>query len=285
MIFELLAGQCANVVVPEATAEAMRYYRSGNLLWILDQAVSLIIPLLFLMGGFTGKLESFAKRCGKNWFFTIIAYLFFFILISQILNFPLDFYESYTRNHEYGLSHQSLSAWFNQYGKEIAITLISSFLFVWILYLLLKKSPKRWWFYGSIVSMLIMTFSLIIQPIWIEPLFDDFGPMKNKELEAKILSLAARAGIPNSKVFEVNKSDTTSALNAYVSGIGGTGRVVLWDTTIDALTTDELLFVVGHDGLELLLEEQVVLRGHGGGHGDHGESEDFDFTEILILQV
>jgi Zn-dependent protease with chaperone function len=88
---------------------------------------------------------------------------------------------------------------------------------------------------------------MLIQPIWIDPLFNRFQPMKNKELEQKILNLASRAKIENGRVFEVDKSQDTTMLNAYVIGVGSSNRIVLWDTTINKLSEDQLLFVMGHE--------------------------------------
>jgi Zn-dependent protease with chaperone function len=92
-----------------------------------------------------------------------------------------------------------------------------------------------------------MILSLLVGPIWIDPLFNDFGPMKDKVLEAKILGLAERAGIEGSRVYEVNKSIDTKAVNAYVTGYDGTKRIVLRDTITAKLNEKELLFVMGHE--------------------------------------
>ena len=73
--FLFAAVQCANVIVPEATEQAMRYYTSGNILWMIQQAASLIIPLLFLVTGVSGKLATFSEKVGRRWFFTIACYL------------------------------------------------------------------------------------------------------------------------------------------------------------------------------------------------------------------
>lgn len=243
----MLAAQCANVPVPEATTEAMRYYESGNLLWIFGQAWSLIIPFLFLVTGFTGKLAAYSQRVGKRWYFSLAVYLIIFVALYQLLYLPLDYYVGYLREHDYGLSTQTLSRWIGNYGKSTAIGIIGVLAFVWIFYLLLKKSPRRWWFYSSLVSIAIMFFLSFIQPIWIDPLFNQFGPMQDKKLESQILALANRAGIENSKVYEVDMSQDTKALNAYVVGFGNTKRIVLWDTTLQRMTPDEILFVMGHE--------------------------------------
>jgi Zn-dependent protease with chaperone function len=243
----LFAAKCANVQVPEASAEAMRYYQSGNILWTATLLWGFIVPFLFLVKGFTGKLESFAKKKGKNWFFTIAVYLILFVIISQLLQLPFEFYGDYMREHEYGLSRQTFGHWFSDWGVSLFITLIGAVAFVWIFYLLLKKSPRRWWFYSSLVSTGIMIFLVLIQPIWIDPLFNKFGPMQDKKLEKQILNLAARAGIEHGRVYEVDKSQDTKTLNAYVTGIGSTSRIVLWDTTIKRMTPNEVLFVMGHE--------------------------------------
>ena len=239
--------ECAQVVVPEASEQAMRYFNSGNILWIVNQAWGLIVPLLFLLWGFTGKLSRFAHSLGKKWYFVIVIYLVLYLTITQILGLPLDYYTGYLRQHEYGLSIETLGHWFSNYGKSFLIGLIGAAAFVWIFYLVLKKSPRRWWFYGSLVSMGIVFITAMIQPVWIDPLFNKFGPMKDKQLEEQILALAAKAGIQGGRVFEVDKSQETKALNAYVVGFGSTKRIVLWDTTLNAMTPDEILFVMGHE--------------------------------------
>lgn len=245
-MFTLLA-QCAHVTVPEPSALALSYYNSGNILWILSQIWAFAIPLFLLFTGLSGRISTFAKSKGKKWYFSLVIYLAIFILIYQILDFPLDFYSGYLRQHEYGLSNQDLSRWFNQWGKSFLILLVGAAAFVWIFYLLLKKSPRRWWFYSSLVSIALSFFFVFIQPLWVAPLFHHFGPMKDKVLEAEILGLASRAGIEEARVFEVDMSADTKALNAYVTGFGASKRIVLWDTTLQTLTPDQTLFVTAHE--------------------------------------
>jgi Zn-dependent protease with chaperone function len=71
--------------------------------------------------------------------------------------------------------------------------------------------------------------------------------MQDKRLEADILALARRAGIEGGRVYEVNKSVDTNAINAYVTGFGGSKRIVLWDTLLEKMQRREVLFVMGHE--------------------------------------
>src|SRR6266545_1996699 len=85
--------------------------------------------------------------------------------------------------------------WFGDEIKGLMLGVVPGFLFLWILYLLLKKSPRRWWLYTGLLAIPFLILAILVQPIWIDPLFNKFGPMKNKEIEGKILQLAERAGI------------------------------------------------------------------------------------------
>src|SRR5439155_700220 len=83
-------------------------------------------------------------------------------------------------------------------------------------YLLMRRSPRRWWLYIWMASTAATVFMVCITPIWIDPLFNKFSPMKDKVLETDILALAERAGIESSRVYEVEKSADTKAVNPSV---------------------------------------------------------------------
>ena len=241
------AGEDAPVAVPPPSAQALRYYRSGNLLWLVDVAWGLLVPVVFLFTGLSARIRNWAHMLGRRWFFVVGIYVVLFTLANFLIDLPLGYYEGFVRQHEYGLSTQTFEKWFGDSLKELGIGLVVAFLFAWIPYILLRKSPRRWWLYTSVLALPFMVFAMLVSPVWIDPLFNRFGPMKDKALEARILALAERAGIEGSRVYEVNKSIDTTAVNAYVTGIGGTKRIVLWDTIIAKLDGKELLFVVAHE--------------------------------------
>jgi Zn-dependent protease with chaperone function len=83
--------------------------------------------------------------------------------------------------------------------------------------------------------------------------------MRDRTLEVRIHQLAARAGIPDSRIYEVRKSDETRELNAYVTGFGGTKRIVLWDTLVDRLGPDEVAFVMGHEMGHFILRHTLTV--------------------------
>ena len=91
------------VAVPEPSEKAMRYYRSGNVLWFINTVWGLLIPALFLFTGFSARIRDWAQAIGRKWFFVIVVYLTLFLAINFLIDLPLDFYRSFVRQHAPGL--------------------------------------------------------------------------------------------------------------------------------------------------------------------------------------
>lgn len=235
------------VAVPEPTAKALRYARTGNAWWVFNQIWGLLVPGVILFTGFSAKIRDVAKRVGRNWYGTIAVYFALFVVLTFVVDLPISYFAGFARQHAYGLSNQTFAKWFGDQLKALGVGIVVGALFLWIPYLLVKKSPKRWWLWTSVVAIPIMAFFMLVAPVVIAPLFNNFGPMKDKALEKQILALASRAGIEGARVFEVDKSKDTNTVNAYVTGFGGTKRIVLWDTTLEKLDPKEILFVMGHE--------------------------------------
>jgi Zn-dependent protease with chaperone function len=238
---------------------AREYYQSGNILWVLGVALALIIPAGYLFSGFSSRLRSVANRMGRRWLPSVMLYAVLFMLTYAMLTLPLAFYEGYVRQHEYGLSNQSFERWASDWLKGIAVSAFGLSLVLWIPYLLLRRSPRRWWLYAGLATAPIAAFVLVVSPIWIDPLFNDFGRLKDRTLESRILALADRAGIPGSQVFQVEKSVDTKTVNAYVTGIGSSKRIVLWDTMLAKLNEDEILFVMSHEMGHFVLRHTLAV--------------------------
>lgn len=235
------------VPVPAPSEKTLRFYHSGNVLWVMKTLWALVVPALILFTGFSARLRNWARAIGRTWFFIIGVYVALYLVVEYVLDFPLSYYQGFVRQHEYDLSNQSFRQWFGDSLKALMVAVVMGMSFLWVPYLLLKKSPRRWWLYTSFAAVPFLALVMLIQPILIAPLFDDFGPMKDKALETEILRLADRVGIDGGRVFEVNKSEDTEAMNAYVGGLLDTKRIVLWDTLLKKLDREQVLAVMGHE--------------------------------------
>jgi STE24 endopeptidase len=236
------------VAVPEPSALALEYNRTGNWLWAANQVWAILVLAVVLATGLSARLRDVALRLARNrWFFALALYFVLFTLITTAVDLPRAYYEEFFRQHAYGLSNQTLQKWWTDTLTTLAVGCVIGPLVLWVPYLLLRKSPTRWWLYSAVALIPFIVAGNLIAPIWIAPLFNRFGPMHDTALEAKILALADRAGIEGGRVFEVEKSVDTKTLNAYVAGVFNTKRIVLWDTIIARMNERELLFVMGHE--------------------------------------
>jgi Zn-dependent protease with chaperone function len=150
-------------------------------------------------------------------------------------------------DHHFGISNQTIGKWFKDYGISTLLMLIGGVSFIWIFYLFLEKSPKRWWFYSSLTAIAITFFITFISPLWVDPLFNKIGPMKDKALEKELLALAEKAHVHNKTIYEIEKSADTKRSNAYVTGLFGSERIVIWDTLIAKNSKKELTFTMAHE--------------------------------------
>lgn len=222
------------------------YSKIRNLLFFLSTPFEWLFYFLILLFGFSKAFKSWADSSSKFKLLQTAIYLIWLSFFAFLATLPLS-YISYTLSKTYNISTQTFASWMKEELIDFWINYGTLLIIVPVLYWLMNKSVKRWWLYAWILSIPFTLFMMFLQPVIIDPLYNDFYPLKNKELETKILALADKAQIPAEHVFEVNMSKETNSLNAYVSGIGSNARIVLWDTTLNKLSDDQILFIMAHE--------------------------------------
>ncbi len=222
------------------------YSKIKNFIFFVVTPLEWIMYIFILLTGLSRLIEKWSELGTKWKVIKNSAYLFFLYLFTTLAFYPLDYYRYSLSNH-YGINTQNFSSWMRDYIIDFWVNFGTTLIVVLVLYWLIQKSTKKWWFFAWLLTIPFAIFLMYIQPIVIDPLYNDFYPLKDKELEEKILSLADEANIPSDHVFEVNMAEKTNALNAYVTGIGENSRIVLWDTTLKSLTDDEILFIMAHE--------------------------------------
>jgi Zn-dependent protease with chaperone function len=225
----------------------MRFYRTGQWVWATSLLWALAVPALLLWTGLSARMRDLAAKVTAHYYPQLLLYVALYTIVGWLADLPLGYAFGFARQHAYGLSNQTLAKWAGDNLKGLAVGLVGGALIVWIPFLLLRKSPRRWWVWTTLAAAPVMVFALIVSPLVVDPLFNKFGPMQDKALEARILALAERSGIEGGRVFEVEKSVDTNAVNAYVTGLFNSKRIVLWDTLLKKLSPEETLAVMGHE--------------------------------------
>lgn len=202
--------------------------------------------VVILVIGFSKKMQHWSEGISRYFIIQTAVYVFWLSFIVTLFAFPIEWLR-YNISLSYHITTQSFGSWMKDQLIDFWVNYAFMILIVAVIYGLIRKFSKRWWLYAWILSIPFSLFLMFIQPVVIDPLYNDFTPLKNKELETKILAIAEKANIPAEHVFEVNMSEKTNALNAYVTGIGENSRIVLWDTTLNKLSEEEILFIMAHE--------------------------------------
>lgn len=247
----------ATFMTEEQVKQAYTYSRIKDVVYFIGGPLEWAIYLFVLGTGLSAMYRRWVDPV-KGHFFQIVLFLILLTFTTTVLHFPLDYY-LFELRHEYGISTQPFADWMKDNVKSFWLSIVLTAPLVWLLYYMIKKSPKRWWVWVWLLSIPIMMFFMYIQPVVLDPIFHEFSPLKDQQLKIEILELAEKADIPTDQVYEVDMSKKTNALNAYVNGIGSNTRIVLWDTTLNKLKTDEVLFIMAHEMGHYALKHMVWL--------------------------
>jgi Zn-dependent protease with chaperone function len=219
-------------------------------LYIVNTIYGFLVLLVVLWWRLAPNYRDTAEKVSSRRFLQALIFAPLLVLTMDVISLPTGVYENWIQR-AYGLSVQGWGSWFADWGKGEIINVILSTLLIWILYGVIRRSPRRWWFYFWLVSMPIALAVIFVQPLVIDPLFHKFEPLQRRDapLTAALEKMVQRAGqnIPPERMFWMGAGEKTTGLNAYVAGFGASKRIVVWDTTIAKMNTAQIVFVAGHE--------------------------------------
>ena len=131
--------------------------------------------------------------------------------------------------------------------KALFVNLVLGGLIAMLLFGVVRRLPRTWWIWGSIVSILFVMFTVLIAPVYIFPIFNKITRIDDPRITGPILSLARANGIPANDVYEIDASRQTTRMSANVSGLGSTTRITLNDNLLKRGSPEEIQFVMGHE--------------------------------------
>ncbi|MGH9701233.1 MAG: hypothetical protein ACRD52_17475, partial [Candidatus Acidiferrales bacterium] len=177
-----------------------------------------IVFLLFLKWKLAPKYRDWAEGATSSRFLQAVIFTPPVLITLAVLNIPMNLGEEWVLR-KYGLSVQSWGSWFWDWTKGELISVVIGIFLIWILYLVIRRSARRWWFYFWVVSLPIGLFLFFLQPLVIDPLFHKFEPLAQKDpaLTVALEKMVQHAGenIPPERMFWMGAGEKTTALNAY----------------------------------------------------------------------
>lgn len=241
------AKTLAEVRLPAITDPILRYSRIRYALFFASFFYSLACLLLILQLGIAARLRDTSIKISRNKFFQVISFSAMFTLVFALLMLPFSLGSGFYVEHAFELSHQSLTDFLVEKLKGIGVSLVLNAIAMTIFFGVVRRFRVHWPLILWTICIPVFAFAIFAEPIIIDPIFNKFTPMADSNLKRKIMALAVKAKIPNAVILVADKSKQTNKMNAYVTGIGNSSRIVLWDSTISGLPEDQVLAVVGHE--------------------------------------
>jgi STE24 endopeptidase len=230
---------------PEALEQAARY-TAGNhwlLLWNLVVA-GLVVWLVIRLG----LLERVSRRIAPgrhNLRVFVVAATYF--LVAALLALPWEIGTGWWRELQYGRTRQPLGDWLGQQALGTMIGALLGGLFMIGLYALIRRAGRWWWAWGGGFVALAISAMLIISPLFIEPLFNDYQPLERGEVRDVLEAHAIASGVPVDRIFVYDGSRQSNNFTANVSGVFGSARIAISDVALKGADLDEVEAVTGHE--------------------------------------
>ncbi|HET6546044.1 MAG TPA: M48 family metallopeptidase [Rhodanobacteraceae bacterium] len=264
---ELATDAYVDLLSPAQRAKSDAYFEGGYWLLLWGFLYGVVIAVILLRGRLSQHMRDLARRISRRpWLYTMI-YVFLWLIAVFLLSLPWDIYTGFVREHQYGLATQDFGGWFGDRLKALVISLIIGPPVLALLYAAVRRLGARWWIAAGGGAFVLFLFFATIAPVFIEPVFNHYRPLRAGPVREAVLSLARANRVPTDNVVEFDASRQTTRISANVSGFLGTTRVALNDNLLDRTSLPEIKAVLGHEmghyvlnhGLRLVVYLTLVL--------------------------
>jgi Zn-dependent protease with chaperone function len=235
---------------PERYQKAVSLARKEYTLYFVAAAWGILVLLALLQTGVVARLRDVAESASAKRSIQALIFVPALMILLAVLHLPISIY-GHRLSLQYQLSIQGWGSWLWDWTKGELLSLGLGYIVALLLVSVIRRKPRTWWLYFWYAMVPLSLFLFFISPWFLDPMFNRFTPLgdKHPELVEAIGKLTQRAGvpIPAERMFLMEASAKTNTINAYVTGVGASKRVVVWDTTIQKTNPDEVLAVVGHE--------------------------------------
>jgi STE24 endopeptidase len=236
-----------NLLSPEQRQLSDAYFEGGYWLQLWGLLYGLLVVAVLLWGGISRRLRDIARRLSKRsavhtWIFGVL-----FVIAYFVLTLPWSIYTDFIREHQYGLATQDFAGWFGDALKSLMVSVIVAPFVLMALYAAVRRTGERWWIWASGLMFVFALFAQLLAPVYVEPLFNDYKPLREGAARDAILSLARANQIPTDHVVEFDASRQTTRISANVAGFAGTTRVAMNDNLLNKTSLPEIKAVLGHE--------------------------------------
>jgi STE24 endopeptidase len=256
-----------DLLSPEQKAQSDAYFEGGYWLQLWGLLYGLVVAWILLRSGISRRMRDIGRRLGKRPWLQTVIYGVLWVLVITLLSLPWTIYTEYFREHAYGLATQNFGEWSLDQLKSLIVDLVLVPIVLALVYSAVRKTAEHWWIWATGGAFVLILTLMMLAPVFIDPLFNDYKPLRQGEVREAVLSLARANMIPDDNVVEVDASKQTTRISANVAGFLGTIRVALNDNLLERTSDPEIKAVLGHEmghyvlnhGLRLVVYLTLVL--------------------------
>jgi STE24 endopeptidase len=214
---------------PAALQKAADYTSASQWMLLWGLLVSALVTWIIVRSGILDKVSAKLESRASALRILLVSVTYF--LVSAIVGLPWGIYEEWGFEKSYGRTEQPIADFLMQDAIGIAISTVLGGLFFLGVYALMRRAGKRWWLWAGGFAGLAISFGLLVSPILIEPLFNDYKPVPAGPVRTALLVMADDAGIPHDRLLMYDGSRQSNNFTANVSGVfGSEGHI--WRTVI-----------------------------------------------------
>src|SRR5580700_9939427 len=243
---------------PRVSPNAIAYQQSGRILGLVHMGWSLLGLWLLLQSGAARKLRNRVENRAKKRLLSdgykradppaFIPLTLYFAVLSMLIwcwSLPFDMLGlALERRYDFGTQRVPGLIQDGLIAQIFGLLLVP---LIWAAYRIHSRFTRTWWLLIWAITAPLLYVLVVLQPVVFSPMFNSYTPMPNGPVKSDILALAGHAGVRNATVLIENTSKRTRHVNAYVTGLGPSARIVINDTALRELPEDQLLAMIGHE--------------------------------------
>src|ERR1051325_2165478 len=234
-------------LTPEKKVRSNAYFEGKYWLQLWDFLYGAAVAWIFLRTKLSALIRDLAARMTRFTALQVFGYWAAYTLIAAALTFPLTVYEDFLREHHYGLATHGFGGWFGDFLKNQAVTVGLGGVLMMAFFAMIRRRGRNWPVAGSVIGSAFLILTIVIAPVFIDPLFNRYTLLEDPKVRDPILSLARANGVSAENVWQLDASRQTKRISANVSGVLGTMRIRLNDNLLNRCTLPEIEMVMGHE--------------------------------------
>jgi len=255
-----VAANSANKEIPEAFrgkiepqdyAKSVEYTLTNGQFQRWAEIYGSAVLLMVLLSGLLGLVDQWSGQWANG--SSLGRYgpgIIFCCAVGAILTLtalPTELYSTFGIEAKFGFNKTTIGLYLSDKLKGLVLSLVIGVPFLLVVLWLMDIMGQAWWLWAFAFISAFQLLMIVIFPTFIAPWFNKFEPLKEGELRQRILALAEQIGFKTSGIYSMDGSRRSAHSNAYFTGIGKAKRIVLFDTLIDQMSTDQGLAVLAHE--------------------------------------